>query len=208
MKPSSCSIVGLRNTGAVSRMKSFQNCPGSSSCSGAGPSRISRSSKPCASSAPANDCSTMNTTRCPRRRSTSPIPTQLFVGPYALSGKKTIVLTRREPTVPALTAAREHGAAGGGQPDGARTTAARAAEPGRKGDRAGGRAGLVEQDQPAGEVPSPQAGAVTLPAPGGRPEVHPIAGPEVARGADRVGERVSAGVDQQRAGELVALLGA
>ncbi len=81
MNSPSCSIVGLRNTGAVSRMKSFQNCPGSSSTSGGGPSRISRSSNPWASSAPANDCSTMNTTRCPRRRSTSPIPTQLFVGP-------------------------------------------------------------------------------------------------------------------------------
>ena len=34
MKPSSCSIVGLRKTGAVSRMKSFQNCPGSSSLLG------------------------------------------------------------------------------------------------------------------------------------------------------------------------------
>ena len=33
MKPSSCSIVGLRKTGAVSRMKSFQNWPGSSSAS-------------------------------------------------------------------------------------------------------------------------------------------------------------------------------
>ena len=30
---------------------------------------------------PANDSSTMNTTRCPRLRSTSPMPTQLFVGP-------------------------------------------------------------------------------------------------------------------------------
>jgi hypothetical protein len=30
---------------------------------------------------PANDSSTMNTTRWPRPRSTSPMPTQLFVGP-------------------------------------------------------------------------------------------------------------------------------
>ena len=36
MNSSSCSKVDLRNTGAVSRMKSFQNWPGSSSCSGAG----------------------------------------------------------------------------------------------------------------------------------------------------------------------------
>ncbi len=81
MKSPSCSIVGLRNTGAVSRMKSFQNWPGSSPASGGGPRRMWRSSKPCASSVPANDSSTMKTTRCPRRRSTSPMPTQLFVGP-------------------------------------------------------------------------------------------------------------------------------
>ena len=91
MNPSSCSIVGLRKTGAVSRMKSFQNWPGSSSCSGGGPRRIVASSKPLASRVPANDSSTTNTTRCPRRRRTSPIPTQLLVGPKAPSGKKTTV---------------------------------------------------------------------------------------------------------------------
>src|SRR5690349_451528 len=94
MKPASCSIVGSRNTGAVSRMKSFQNCPGTSSSSGGGVSRMSRSSNPCASSVPANDSSTMKTTRWPRRRSTSPMPTQLLVGPYAPSGKNAIVATR------------------------------------------------------------------------------------------------------------------
>jgi hypothetical protein len=73
-------------------MKSFQNCPGASSTSGGGPSRISRSSNPCASSVPAKDSSTMNMTRWPRPRSASPIPTQLLVGPYAPSGKKAIVL--------------------------------------------------------------------------------------------------------------------
>ena len=52
MNPASCSMVGLRNTGAVSRMKSFQNWPGASSTSGFGPSRISRSSNPRASSVP------------------------------------------------------------------------------------------------------------------------------------------------------------
>ena len=36
MRPSSCSIDGLRNWGAVSRMKSFQNWPGDSSCAGGG----------------------------------------------------------------------------------------------------------------------------------------------------------------------------
>ena len=81
MKPSSCSIVGLRKTGPVSRMKSFQNWPGSSSVSAGGVSRISRSSKPFSSSVPANDSSITNTTRCPRRLSTCPMPTQLFVGP-------------------------------------------------------------------------------------------------------------------------------
>ena len=91
MNSPSWSSVGLRKTGAVSRMKSFQNCPGSSSVSGAGPSRISRSSNPCASRLPANDSSITNTTRCPRSRSTCPMPTQLFVGPYAPSGKNTIV---------------------------------------------------------------------------------------------------------------------
>ena len=74
-------MVGLRKTGDVSRMKSIQNWPGTSGSSGGGPSRISRSSKPFASSVPANDSSTMNTTRWPRARRTWPIPTQLFVGP-------------------------------------------------------------------------------------------------------------------------------
>ena len=93
MKPSSCSIVGLRKTGAVSRMKSFQNWPGSSSCSSPalGPSRISRSSNPFSTNVPSNDSSAMKTTRQPRRRSTSAMPMQLFVGPYAPSGKKMTV---------------------------------------------------------------------------------------------------------------------
>ncbi len=81
MNSAICSSVDLRNTGAVSRMKSIQNWPGTSGSAGGGPSRISRSSNPLASRLPANDSSTMNTTRWPRRRSTSPMPTQLFVGP-------------------------------------------------------------------------------------------------------------------------------
>src|SRR4051794_10235803 len=92
MKPASCSIVGSRKTGAVSRMKSFQNWPGSSGSAGGGASRIRRSSKPFSSRLPAKDSSTMNTTLCPRRRSTSPMPTQLFVGPNAPSGKNAKVL--------------------------------------------------------------------------------------------------------------------
>ena len=91
MNSPSCSIVGLRKTGAVSRMKSIQNWPGTSGSTGGGPRRIRRSSKPCASSRPANDSSTMKTTRWPRSRSTLPIPTQLLVGPNAPSGKNTIV---------------------------------------------------------------------------------------------------------------------
>ena len=63
MNSSSWTIVGLRKTGAVSRMKSIQNWPGTSSTSGLGPSRISRSSNPLASRVPANDSSTMNRTR-------------------------------------------------------------------------------------------------------------------------------------------------
>ena len=81
MNSAICSSVDLRNTGAVSRMKSIQNCPGTSASAGGGPRRISRSSKPLASRLPANDSSTMNTTRWPRRRSTSPMPAQLLVGP-------------------------------------------------------------------------------------------------------------------------------
>ena len=63
MKSPSCSSVDFRKTGAVSRMKSIQNCPGTSGSVGGGPRRISRSSNPFASSVPANDSSTMNTTR-------------------------------------------------------------------------------------------------------------------------------------------------
>jgi hypothetical protein len=81
MKSVSCSRVDFRKIGDVSRMKSIQNWPGASSTSGFGPSRIRRSSNPFSDSVPANDSSRMNTTRWPRRRSTSPMPTQLFVGP-------------------------------------------------------------------------------------------------------------------------------
>ena len=46
MNSPSWSKVLLRKTGAVSRMKSFQNWPGSSGSAGGGASRIVRSSKP------------------------------------------------------------------------------------------------------------------------------------------------------------------
>ena len=52
------------------------------------------SSKPSGSSRPFQDASAANTTRWPRRRNTSPIPMQLFVGPYALSGMNKIVSGR------------------------------------------------------------------------------------------------------------------
>ena len=80
---SSCSIVGLRNSGAVSRTKSFQYWPGSllSGVSSGGARSTRSSSKPSAASFPLQDASAANTTRCPRLRRTSPIPTQLFVGP-------------------------------------------------------------------------------------------------------------------------------
>src|SRR5215208_1534432 len=57
MNSPSWSKVDFLNTGAVSRMKSFQNCPGSSSTSGGGASRIRRSSKPFSSRVPAKDSS-------------------------------------------------------------------------------------------------------------------------------------------------------
>ena len=82
MNSASCSIVGLRKTGAVSRMKSFQNWPGLLLDLGRrrrGASAAPRIPSPRA--CPANDSSTTKTTRCPRSRSTWPIPTQLFVGP-------------------------------------------------------------------------------------------------------------------------------
>src|SRR5262245_35620330 len=72
-------------------MKSFQNRPGSCSSSAGGARSTRSSSKPSSASLPFQDASAANTTRCPRRRSTSPIPMQLFVGPYALSGMNRIV---------------------------------------------------------------------------------------------------------------------
>ena len=48
----------------------------------------------------------MKTTRCPRWRSTAPIPTQLLVGPNAPSGKKTII----EP-LPSISASWRSGSA-------------------------------------------------------------------------------------------------
>ncbi len=103
MNVSSCSMVGLRNSGAVSRMNSFQNAPGSWSAaapepagagSGGGERWTRSSSKPSAASLPSQDASAANTTRWPRRSRISPTPTQLFVGPYADSGMNRNVIGR------------------------------------------------------------------------------------------------------------------
>ena len=91
MNSPSCSIVGLRNTGAVSRMKSFQNWPG--------PPLLGRRREP---HQPLLEPLRLERARerllddeddpVAARRSTSPMPTQLLVGPKAPSGKNTIVL--------------------------------------------------------------------------------------------------------------------
>ncbi|MFN8146533.1 MAG: hypothetical protein U0R76_03615 [Candidatus Nanopelagicales bacterium] len=85
MNVSSCCTVGLRNSGAVSRMNSFQKAPASSSSpstGSAGGARSTRSSSnPSGASFPFHDASAANTTRCPRLRRTSPMPTHWLVGP-------------------------------------------------------------------------------------------------------------------------------
>src|SRR5262249_10713448 len=83
---SSCSIVGLRNSGAVCATKSFQNCPASASPLAGGARSTRSSSKPSGSSLPFHDASAAKTTRWAFRPSTSTIPMQLFVGTFALSG--------------------------------------------------------------------------------------------------------------------------
>ena len=92
MTVASCSIVGLRNSGAVVRMNSAQPSPTASGCSGAGAIRISASSKPRRSSSPAKDSSTTKTTRWPRSRSGSVIATRLLVGPQAPGSGKTAIV--------------------------------------------------------------------------------------------------------------------
>ena len=83
-------------------MKSIQNWPGTSGSAGGGPSRISRSSKPFASSVPGERLlQHEHDAVAARRAGHCPIPTQLFVGPKALSGKKTIV--RGSVTVPSVS---------------------------------------------------------------------------------------------------------
>jgi hypothetical protein len=87
-----CSIVGLRNSGAVTRMNSAQGSAVGSAFSSGGAIRIMRSSNPRLTSSPSNDSSTTNTMRWPRSANTLAIATQLLVGPQAPgSGKKAMV---------------------------------------------------------------------------------------------------------------------
>ena len=90
MNVPSCSSVEPRNTGAVSRMKSFQNWPGSSgSRRGAEPHQPLL--EPLCLERPRERLLDHEHDPVAARASTSPIPTQLLVGPNAPSGKKTIV---------------------------------------------------------------------------------------------------------------------
>jgi predicted NBD/HSP70 family sugar kinase len=65
---SSCSMVGRRNCGDVSRTNSAQPPPTVSSPSGGGAIRINRSSNPRVASSPSNDSSMTKTVRIPRSR--------------------------------------------------------------------------------------------------------------------------------------------
>ena len=86
-------IVGLRNSGAVTRMNSAHGSAAGSAFSSGGAIRIMRSSNPLASRTPSNDSSTTKTIRWPRSDSTLAMATQLLVGPQAPgSGKNAIVL--------------------------------------------------------------------------------------------------------------------
>ena len=86
-------MVGLRNSGAVSRMKSFQNWPGTSSTSGGGVEAHARSSKPLRLERPRERLLDDEHDPVAALAEHVPMPTQLFVGPKAPSGKKTMVLT-------------------------------------------------------------------------------------------------------------------
>src|SRR5215470_15627409 len=83
--PASSSQTGLIQVSSWS-IVAFQNCPASASPLAGGARSTRSSSKPSGSSLPFHDASAAKTARWPCRRSTSPIPMQLFVGPYALSG--------------------------------------------------------------------------------------------------------------------------
>ena len=76
-------MVGLRNSGAVSAMKSVQNSPASSSpASSAGSARSTSSSmKPNGASLPAHELSAANTMVWPRSRRMAASPMHWFVGP-------------------------------------------------------------------------------------------------------------------------------
>ena len=104
-------IVGLRNSGAVTRMNSAHGSAEGSAFSSGGAIRIMRSSNPLASRTPSNDSSTTKTIRCPRSSSTLAIATQLLVGPQAPgSGKNAIVLASVMCVVPPVSVGRARSA--------------------------------------------------------------------------------------------------
>ena len=87
-------------TGAVSRMKSFQNCPGSSSASAGGVRRISRSSKPFSAR------SSRRTTPRSRRRRGGPAAAARRRSRRSCSSGRTRPRGRTGSSVPAPTRAR------------------------------------------------------------------------------------------------------
>ncbi|SBS75633.1 hypothetical protein MHPYR_250035 [uncultured Mycobacterium sp.] len=92
----------MRNSGAVSAMKSVQNLPGSSSAvPSAGSARsTSSSTKPNWASLPAQELSAANTIRWPRSARMAARPMHWFVGPYADSGQNMIVNASEAMAVP------------------------------------------------------------------------------------------------------------
>ena len=107
MNVSSCSMVGLRNTGEVARMKSFQNWPGASSTSGGGPEPHQALLEPARLEGAGERLLDDEHDAEAAGAAAAPIPTQLFVGPNAPSGKNTTVflLTNLLPNMPTGTGA-------------------------------------------------------------------------------------------------------
>ena len=91
MNSASCSMVGLRNTGAVSRMKSFQNWPGASSTSGGGAEAHQPLLEALGGQRAGERLLDDEDHAVAALAQELPMPTQLLVGPNAPSGKKTTV---------------------------------------------------------------------------------------------------------------------
>ena len=92
----SWSRVGLANSGAVSLMKSIQNCPAASVASGPRPGRAGRGRRGPRRSRTARACRPTSARprtppRCPWSSSTLPRPMHWLVGPYADSGMNSTV---------------------------------------------------------------------------------------------------------------------